>query len=256
MKTYVVLFFVAIALCFYATSPQQQNKKTVTLAVCANFQHAMQEICEEFNKQHHDSYHCKMVTGSSGNLYAQIINGAPYDMFFSADELHPQRLFKKGLASEPQIYAYGQLVLWTHKNSQLDIAQGWKILQNPRVKRIAIANPQHAPYGMKAEEALQYHGLWDIVQPKLVRMTNVADAAHAVYSRAAQVGIIALAIAKTPAMQDSGEYFPIDDKCHQPLAQSFTVLHPRPSVSLFAKIMSSIQARSILYKYGYSLATP
>ena len=186
--------FLVLCCLWLAESAAQAEK--VTIAAAADLKFAMDELVSDF-KNANPGAQVDVVYGSSGNFFGQIRQGAPYDLFFSADIMYPQQLVTAGLAaSEAKPYAYGRIVLWS---SNMDASRmTLESLTDPKITRIAIANPQHAPYGKRAQEALQAAGLWDKIQPKLVYGENIAQTAQFAESGNAQVGIIALSLAVNP----------------------------------------------------------
>lgn len=193
-----------------------------------------------------------VIYGSSGRLTTQIMNGAPFDIFFSADIAFPQRLYAEGLtATDPAVYATGRIVLWS---ARMDASQmTLQDLLGDDIRRIAIAQPAHAPYGMRAREALQSVGVWQAVEPKLVFGENIAQAAQMAESGAADVGIIALSLALFPSMQ-THPYALIDESIHEPLTQGFVLTRrgeEKPSAQAFSAFMSSEAAREIKSRYGF-----
>jgi molybdate transport system substrate-binding protein len=164
--------------------------------------------------------------GSSGNFFAQLQNGAPFDVFFSADLDYPTRLESSGLTVPGTLvgYANGRIVLWTRNDTHLDLAGGLSILTDPRVRRIAIANPEHAPYGRAAVAALRHEQLYDRVRSKFVLGENISQAAQFAQSGNADAGLIALSLALTPAMRASGHYVEIPASYHPPIEQAAVVL--------------------------------
>ena len=181
----------------------------------------MDEIVTAFKKAN-SADEVDVIYGSSGKFHTQIQQGAPYDLFFSADIGFPSELAKNGLAaSEVKPYAVGRIVLWS---ASLDATKmTLDSLADPKITRIAIANPKHAPYGKRAEEALRASGLWDKVEPKLVYGENIAHTAQFVQTGNAQVGIIALSLAVNPELASKGGYWLIPDKLHAPLEQGFII---------------------------------
>ena len=164
--------------------------------------------------------------GSSGNFFAQIQNGAPFDLFFSADIDYPKRLESSGLTVPGTLveYARGRIVLWSRNDINLDLARGLPILAEPRVRRIAIANPEHAPYGRAAVAALRHEQLYDRVRSKFVFGENISQAAQFAQSGNAEAGLIALSLALSPAMRASGHYVDIPDSHHPPIEQAAVVI--------------------------------
>lgn len=222
-----------------------------TVAAASDLRFALNEIVEDF-KLSSPGHDITVIYGSSGRMSTQIINGAPFDIFFSADIAYPLLLKEQQLtATEPAVYALGRIVLWS---SRMDAAaMTLHDLSRPDIRRIAIAQPMHAPYGKRAQEALQALGLWEQVQSKLVYGENIAHAAQMAESGAADVGIIALSLALFPDMQRHG-YHLIDEQLHQPLSQGFVVTRhgaDKPGVRAFADFMATAAAHSTMEKYGF-----
>jgi molybdate transport system substrate-binding protein len=195
------------------------------------------------------------VYGSSGKFHTQIQQDAPYDLYFSADIGYPRELAKQGLAaSEVKPYAVGRIVLWSAEMDAKKMTLG--NLTDPKITKIAIANPKHAPYGKRAEEALRSAGLWDKVQSKLVFGENISQTAQYVQTGNAQVGIIALALVVNPELSKKGGYYLIPDSMHNPLEQGFIITKRganKPLAKQFAEYMGSKQARGVMKKYGFVL---
>ena len=246
------IFLNMLVLVGLATSSVHAEK--LTIAAAADLKFAMDEIVTGFNKGHSRD-EVQVVYGSSGKFHTQIQQGAPYDLFFSADIGYTRELARLGLAvSEVKPYAVGRIVLWS---ADMDASKMTLVsLADPKVIRIAIANPKHAPYGKRAEEALRSAGLWDKVQAKLVFGENISQTAQYVQSGNAQVGIIALSLAVSPELAKKGGHYVIPDKLHQPLEQGFIITRlgaDKPLAREFADYMGSKQARSIMAKYGFVL---
>jgi molybdate transport system substrate-binding protein len=246
----ITLLLMTISLMF--TSIAHADKIIVVAA--ADLKFAMDEIVTGF-KKNQPGHEVEVIYGSSGKFHTQIQQGAPYDLFFSADIGYPRELFKQGLAaSEVRPYAVGRIVLWSAEmdSAKMTLAN----LTDPKVTKIAIANPKHAPYGKRAEEALRSAGLWDKVQLKLVFGENIAQTAQYVQSGNAQVGIIALSLAVNPELAKKGGYFLIPDNLHNPLEQGFIITKTGANKLLakkFAEYIGSKQARGIMTKYGFVL---
>jgi molybdate transport system substrate-binding protein len=226
----------------------------LTIAAAADLKFAMDEIVATFRKAHPGD-EVDVVYGSSGKFHAQIRQGAPYDLFFSADIALARELVKAGLAaSEVRPYAVGRIVLWS---ARLDArSMTLTSLTDPAITRIAIANPRHAPYGQRAEEALRASGLWDQVAPKLVHGENIAQAAQFVQTGNAQVGILALSLVLGPELAGKGGYGLISDRLHQPLEQGFVLTRRAADSALarrFADDMNSPAVRAVMGRYGFSL---
>jgi molybdate transport system substrate-binding protein len=226
----------------------------LTIAAAADLQFAMRELVNAFRKEN-STVAVDVVTGSSGKFYEQIVHGAPFDLFFSADVRYPEELRKQGLtASEVRIYARGRIVLWS---TGMDVGKMTiQDLGSPKITKIAIANPKHAPYGMRAEEALKKAGLWSKVENKLVFGENVVQTAQFVEAGAADVGIIALSLAVSPALTGKGGYAPIPEGLHSPLDQGYVILKRAesiPAARTFADFVTSEPARAIFRRYGFVL---
>ena len=230
------------------------HAEKITIAAAADLKFAMDEIVVAFKKSN-ASDEVDVIYGSSGKFHTQIQQAAPYDLFFSADIGFPRELAKAGLAgSEVRPYAVGRIVLWSASMdaTKMTLAS----LADPKIARIAIANPKHAPYGKRAEEALRASGLWEKLEPKLVYGENIAHTAQFVRTGNAQVGIIALALAINPELAGKGGYWLIPDKLHEPLEQGFVITKKAEGSALarrFADYMGSAPARAVMTRYGFVL---
>jgi molybdate transport system substrate-binding protein len=199
----------------------------------------------------------KVSTGASGNFYAQIRNGAPFDVFLSADMDYPRELARLGVADGKTLapYAIGRIVLWT-PDARFDPSQGLALLRDARVTRIAIGNPATAPYGRAAKAALERDGLWDAVRPRLVIGENVAQAAQFVQSGNAQVGIISLATLSAPRIAGVGRFYLIPETGLAPIEQGAIVTaHGKghPLATRFLRFLDSPAAHAILERNGFAL---
>jgi molybdate transport system substrate-binding protein len=243
--------FLALALLLVAT-PLRAGQ--IQVAAAADLRFAMDEIVSLFEKSHPDD-RIEVSYGSSGKFYAQIRNGAPFDLFFSADSELPEKLVQEGLAvPDVKPYALGRIVLWRPGSATrpLTLAD----LPRPENRRIAIANPKHAPYGMRAVEALKAAQVWDAVEKRLVFGENIAQTAQFVQTGNADIGIIALSLALAPAFAGAGSYTLIPADMHQPLRQGFVILKRGEGKELardFANFFSTAEVRQIMSRYGFSL---
>jgi molybdate transport system substrate-binding protein len=230
------------------------QKTEVVVAAAADLKFAMDSLVAVYSKDNPD-IDIKVVYGSSGNFFQQIGNGAPFDLFFSADINYPKQLAEKQLTlSDIHLYGTGQLVLWSRTiNPAIDKMNA---LLDPAIKKIAIANPAHAPYGQRAEESLRHYQLYDKIKDKLVMGENIAQTAQYAQSGAADIGIIALSLALSPAMQQSGgKYWLIPADSHQPLEQGFVLLpHAKDNKGAFQfmNFITTPEARAILKSFGFS----
>ena len=226
----------------------------LAIAAAADLKFAMDDIVSAFKADQPNS-EVNVSYGSSGKFQTQIQQGAPYDLYFSADSALAHDLVRSGFAASPvKAYALGRLVLWSASQdaTQMTLAS----LTATRITRIAIANPKHAPYGQRAEQALRASGLWDQVKHKLVYGENIAQTAQFVQTGNAQVGIIALALAVHPELARQGGYWLLPRTLHTPLEQGFIVTRRAADNSLaqrFADFMATAPARAVLLRYGFEL---
>ncbi|CCE24058.1 molybdate ABC transporter substrate-binding protein [Methylotuvimicrobium alcaliphilum] len=226
----------------------------ILIAAAADLKFALDEIAAEFRQDHPDDT-IEIVYGSSGKFFTQIQQDAPYDLYFSADIGFPKQLAQDDFAaSEVKPYAVGRIVLWsaTLDASMLTLEN----LTDSSIKRIAIANPKHAPYGKRAEEALRSTGIWAAVEPKLVYGENIAHTAQFVQTGNAQTGIIALSLALNPELSKQGGHYLIPDTLHEPLEQGYIITRRAANNVLaknFAEFIASPQARNVMTRYGFIL---
>jgi molybdate transport system substrate-binding protein len=244
----------AVILLAVAAIAQTASAQPLRIAAASDLKFAMDEIAAQFRQEHPDAA-VEVIYGSSGNLHAQIQQGAPFDLFFSADIEFPRALARAGFAgSDVQPYAIGHIVLWS---AQVDASRlTLEDLLRPEFSKVAIANPAHAPYGRRAEEAMRRSGVWDRVEPKLVYGDNIAQTAQFVQSGNAQIGIIALSLALSPELATAGRYYLIPDPLHEPLEQGFIITKRaanHPLAQPFADYMSSPSARRTMVRYGFVL---
>ncbi|TFW10102.1 molybdate ABC transporter substrate-binding protein [Oxalobacteraceae bacterium OM1] len=228
---------------------------TITVAVAANVQFAFEELRSEFTRA--TGHEIKPVINSSGKFAAQIMNGAPFDVFLSADMDYPEALYRSGHAiAKPRVYAYGALVLWTMK--PLDLADWQATLRSPAVAKIAVANPKTAPYGAEAMKALAALKLDDAVRPKLVFGESIAQTNQYIQSAVADAGFTAKSVVLAPGIKGQGKWVELPKTAYQPIAQGVVVLkhgeQNEPVVSRqFQDFLFSPPARTILERYGYVL---
>jgi len=245
---------ILIFICLIVAGQTAHAGEKITIAAAADLKFALDEIVALFNKTY-PADQVETIYGSSGKFQTQIRQGAPFDLYFSADIAYPRALKEEGFAgSEVQPYAVGRIVLWSQSREagKMTLAD----LADPSIQKIAIANPKHAPYGKRAEEALRAAGVWEKVETKLVYGENVAQAAQFVQTGNAQVGIIALSLALSPELTRQGGYVLISDKLHQQLEQGFIITKRAAANSLaqaFASFMVGKEARAIMSHYGFVL---
>lgn len=228
-----------------------------TIAAAADLQSAMKDLTDRFEKQTGQAV--KVIYGSSGNFFQQIQNGAPFDMFFSANLDYPKKLEAAGLTTAGSYYQYakGKIVIWTRNDSKLDLSPGLQALLNSSVSKIAIANPEHAPYGQAAVAAMQKSGVYDRVKTKLVLGENISQTASFALSGSADVGIVALSLALSPNMRDKGHYVEIPADEYPPIAQACVILKTSKNAEAAQQFLSFIktdEAGKILQSYGFDIS--
>lgn len=227
--------------------------QTVRIAAAADLKFAMPEILERF-KATHPRVKVEVSYGSSGLFFQQISNGADFDLFFSADITYPQNLKEAGLVDgDVRTYAYGALVLYS---TVVKLDRGIEILTDPQVKRIAIANPKHAPYGKRAEEFLKNKGLFTRVQDKLILGDNISQTGQFAITGNADVAILALSIAISPEFKNKGSYILLDKKHYTPLEQGCIRLkkaQPNASARYFLEFALVPACAPIFEKYGFTV---
>ena len=243
-----------------ATSGWAQESKSspeLVVAAAADLSSALKEVGDNYEKK--TGVKVKLSFGASGALTQQIQNGAPFDLFFSADMEYPRQLIASRDADAASLYQYavGKLVLWVPADSPLDVEHKcMNVLLDPSVKKIAIANPQHAPYGRAAVGALKHTGVYDQVADRLVLGENVSQAAQFVESGNAQAGFVALAHAVAPGMRGKGKYWEVPLDAYPPLAQGVIVLSDSQHKKQAAEFLEYIKTKEVaelLRNYGFTL---
>ncbi len=243
--TIVVIFFLALASVTHA--------QTLRVAAAADLQLAMNDLAGQYEKK--TGTKVTVSYGSSGNFRAQIENGAPFDVFFSADAQYPEQLVQSGAADAPSlfIYAQGHLVIWAPAGANLHLAQkGFEALKDARVVKIAIANPEHAPYGRAAVAALEKAGLYGQLKSKLVFGENISQAAQYTESGSAQAGLIAVSLTYAESMKD-GERWEIPAEYYPPIVQKAVIVSAsknKSAAAAFFEFVKSEEGRSTFRKYG------
>lgn len=253
------LFLAAIALLLLAPIfrvPRAESAdREITVAAAADLSSALQEVAANYEKR--SGVAVNLSFGASGSLTQQIQNGAPFDIFFSADMDYPKQLIAAGLGDGATLfrYAVGRLVLWVPKDSPLDVEhKGMDVLLDPSVKKISMGNPQHAPYGRAAEATLKHENLYEKVADKLVLGENIAQAAQFVESGNAQVGFVALAHVMAPSMQGKGKYWIVPADAYPPLDQGVLLVshsQHKQDAAAFLEYMKSEDVATVMKKYGF-----
>lgn len=225
----------------------------VLVAVAANFVPPFREIAIEFESA--TGHNVRVVAGSSGNFYSQIKNGAPFDVFFSADMERPKLIEDEGLGVKDSrfTYAIGRLVLWSPNS---DLIKGEETLRSRNFKRLAIANPKTAPYGLAAMQAMQKLDLWESLQPKIVMGESLGQTMGFIESGNADFGFVALSQVLDPKIKGKGSRWDIPANLHEPIKQDVILLNKgtdNPAAKALMAFMSGPQAKTIIERYGYEL---
>jgi len=234
-----------------------QSPTALTVAAASDLKFALEEVGVIFERQ--TGYKVRLVLGSSGNFYSQILQGAPFHVFMSADEGFVFKLADAGKTRDRgRLYAYGRIGIMVPHGSPLKADGSLKdlgaVLRDGRLKKFAIANPEHAPYGMRAREALQHAGLWSEIQPFLVLGENISQTAQFATSGSTQGGIIALSLALAPQVARTGSFDLIPAQWHQPLAQRMAVITGAPpQADAFYDFIASPAAQAIMKRYGFEM---
>jgi molybdate transport system substrate-binding protein len=229
----------------------------LTIAAAADLRFALDSLAKEFEEKY-PATKINVTYGSSGNFFAQIQNGAPFDAFFSADIEYPRKLAEKGLgADDVFLYATGCIVVWVPKDSPLDLDKlGIKALLEPSIRKIAVANPEHAPYGRAAVAALRALNLYDQVASRLVYGETIAQTAEFVQSGAADVGIIALSLAVAPQMRDAGRFWQVPLDAYPRMEQGGIILKSSKNLEAaraFRDFVLGDHGRDVLKRFGFNI---
>lgn len=234
------------------------SAQDLTVAAASDLQFAFQDVATRFQKE--TGHNVKLIFGSSGNFFSQIQNGAPFDVYFSADIDYPKRLEAAGLAEPGSLYQYatGKIVIWVAKDSKLDLSHGLQSLLDPGIKKIAIANPEHAPYGRAAVAALKHENIYEKVADKFVLGENISQTASFVVSGAADVGIVAQSLALASAMKEKGRYAEIPADDYPAIEQAAVILKSSPQKELARRFVAFLQTPAmldLLRSYGFVVPT-
>jgi len=246
--------FALTALFYIGVAPADAGELKVAAASDLTF--AFKDVGARFEKQTGNSL--KLTYGSSGNFFSQIQNGAPFDLFFSADVSYPQKLEAASLTEPGTIYGYatGKLVMWVPNASKLDLSRGLSVLLDPGIRKIAVANPLHAPYGAAAVAALHHAGIYDQVKDKFVLGENISQTAQFVQSGNADVGLLALSLAVAPAMKSNGRYVEVPASDYPPLLQAGVILKSSGNKELanqFMKFLKEPGTVALMEQYGFAV---
>ena len=244
-------FLLSLVLFSLAVTPALAEQ--VLVAVAANFVPPFREVAMEFEKA--TGHNVRVASGSSGNFYTQIKNGAPFDVFFSADADRPKLLENEGLGVTGSrfTYAIGRLVLWSPNP---DLVKGEDTLRSEKFKHLAIANPKSAPYGIAAMQAMQKLGIWESMQPRIVLGENLGQTMGFIESGNAQLGFVALSQVMEPKVKGKGSRWDVPTNLHEPIKQDVILLtrgKDNPAAKALLEFMRGPQAKEVIERYGYEL---
>lgn len=251
-----VTFTLVVALATVTTGGQRSPvERRLTIGAASDLQSALPEVVKAFEARGNGSV--SVSFGSSGTLFAQIANGAPFDLFFSADVEYPKQLIGQGRADGQSLYEYarGRLVVWTSRDSGIDVSGGLDVVATARVRRVAIANPAFAPYGRAAIAALKGRGLYGRIEGKLVRGENISQTAQLVESGNADVGILALSLALGPALRARGTYAEIPESLHPPITQAAVIVSASRNKAIASEFLAFLkrpEQQALLTRLGFS----
>ena len=228
----------------------------IKIVGASDLTYALQEIKQKFISKHPNTK-ISLSLGSSGKAYTQILHQAPYDIYFSADMDYVKRLYKKGFTlDKPKIYAYGRIGIWVANSRDINISRGIDILLSPKIKKISIANPRHAPYGKAAVDVLKNRKIYNRIKDKLIRGENVSQAVEFALSGASDVVIAPLSLAKSKQLEKNGKFYLFPTNWHKPIIQGYALLKRAKNnqdAKDFEKFLQSKEARDIFIKYGFKL---
>jgi molybdate transport system substrate-binding protein len=253
MDRLALAFLLAASNAGAVASPAQSDPPPLRIAAASDLRFALAEVLTAFHAAKPD-VRGEASYGSSGNFFAQLREGAPFDVFLSADSEHTRRLFAEGLSEAPFPYAVGRLALAVRKDSGLDPKGFGDLLKSPAIRRIAIANPAHAPYGRAAEAAMRSWNVYDLVATRLVYGDSVSQAAQFMDTGAAQAALIALSLAR--AKPSDLAFAEIPETAHPPIDQAGVVLKKTASAEnarAFQAFLTGEAGRAILARHGFGL---
>ena len=246
-------WFLLSLVLFFPLSVTPALAEQVLVAVAANFVPPFREVAMEFEKA--TGHNVQVASGSSGNFYTQIKNGAPFDVFFSADNERPKLLEDEGLGVKGSrfTYAIGRLVLWS---PDPDLVKGEDTLRSEKFKHLAMANPKTAPYGVAAMQTMQKLGMWESVQPRLVLGESLGQTMAFIESGNAELGFLALSQVMDPKIKGKGGRWDVPVNLHEPIQQDVVLLakgKDNPAAKALMEFIGSPQGKAIIERYGYEL---
>jgi len=246
-----IFFIFTLTSVLYGCTSSKEEK--LTIATAANMKFAMEDLVAEFSNE--TGINCVIITGSSGKLTAQIMGGAPFDVFVSADLKYPEELFQGGFATqEPKVYAYGKLILLSMHDS---IHPTLELLKEDQIIHIGVANPKTAPYGIATLEVLQKYKLEDVLKEKFVFGESVAQTSQFIISKVVEVGFTAKSVVMAENMRGKGNWQELDENSYSPIAQGIVVINnrklKRKDAQQFYDFLFTPKGKEILNKFGYSV---
>jgi molybdate transport system substrate-binding protein len=249
MKKSLSLLLTALAITLTSGSVFAEHAR---VAVASNFTAAMKQIVSGFERQ--SGHEIDLIFGSTGKIYAQIRNGAPFDAFFAADVKRPQLLEQQGLAVHGSRFSYalGKLVLWSPRPDLID--DEGQVLESARFRHLALANPKLAPYGLAARQVLEAKNLWHKLSARIVQGENIGQTYQFVSSGNAELGFVALSQISTPGETTMGSSWNIPEELYQPIEQQAVQLTQNPAASALLDFIKTSPAAAVIRSYGY--ATP
>ncbi|HEX4591143.1 MAG TPA: molybdate ABC transporter substrate-binding protein [Gemmataceae bacterium] len=252
----VVVVIIGLLVAGCAGRPQTPHPTTARVAAAADLRFAFDDLSAAF-KSENPVLSLEVTFGASGSFFAQLSEGEPFDVFLSANTEYPKKLVEQGRGWEFSMFTYavGHLAVWVPKSSAVDIERlGIRGVADPAVRKVAIANPRHAPYGQAAEAALKRAGVYDQVKDRLVLGENVAQAAQLAESRAADIGVIALSLALSPTLREQGKFVEVSGDLYLPLEQGVVILkwaEKNTAAGAFRDFLATEKARIVLEKFGF-----
>ena len=239
-------------------SAQEIDTHELNVAAASDLQFVMLDVGARFQKE--SGQQVRFTYGSSGNVFQQLQNGAPFDMFFSANVDYAKRLEAAGLADPGSYYQYarGKIAFWVRNDSKLDLNSGMQVLLDPSIAKIAIANPAHAPYGQAAVAAMQKDGVYEKTKDKFVLGENISQTASFVISGSANVGIVALSLAISPNMKDKGRYIEVPAEDYPPIEQACVIMRASKNKDIARQFLVFIKTAAIsdlLRSYGFDVTS-
>jgi molybdate transport system substrate-binding protein len=250
MRHLFFLFFIPVLL----SCTRSKNENFITVAAAANVQYPIEEIIESF--EDNTQVKVRPIIASSGKLTSQIVEGAPFDVFISADTRYPQALLEKGMTiGHPKIYAEGILVLWA-LDEDLNLTGDLGILKEDNIKKIALPNPDFAPYGIAAVEALQNQNIYDEVKEKLVYGQNIPQSSQYIITRAAEIGFTSKSVVLSETMKQYTNWVEVNENLYAPIRQAAVLINRKefnPEAKEFFKFLLADECQRIFGEYGYKL---